>query len=652
MVVGKLIGTTLLQHNLKELNDLAINGLVEKWEQFESNYNKNFGNYFEKSFTNLNKVRTILNDRTQSLTDIFQPTSLHEKIREGRNFSENVIEPNDFLPLISEKKCVWITGHGGIGKSTLLKHTVLTILMDEKKSKNKIPVYIELRKYNYEEVKRRSIIDFVYNEMNITGFELNKVIFEYMLKKGRFLFLFDAYDEITSERSQIFLQEFEDFLTKYDSNEIVISSRFMPKGHLDNFIKLHELKTNGLTKQESIQLIGKTKYDEEIKKEFIKSLSDGLYEEYESIASNPTLLLLMLSLFRENSNFPKEKSAFLIKAFEELFERHDGRKIAYTRDLRCKDLSKYQMMKVFSAFCFLTYFDSNASQDEFSDEYIKEKLDRIIKGFPWLKSARITPDDLLYDFRVCLCILYKEGEKFYFVHNIFQEFFSAYYIYKSDEKTQKKFLSKYALSNISYESHEEPTYNYRIIQTTFDYICELDSSEDQSVIKYKLLLPLLEMIESIPNFIDYHHLEHRVRYGIIFEEDKIAIQILSIPLRNKNIRALLQLYNLYVLGPKVLYSKKGFVPAAVPRMSITKEEYEAINALPLLMKRFIKRRPDSEEFDRQVIEVPIENVLTHDILNDLYMKSTQYKRNERLKGLYGILNEDKLKREDEEESLL
>lgn len=51
----------------------------------------------------------------------------------------------------------------------------------------------------------------------------------------------------------------------------------------------------------------KTRYDEEIKKEFIKSLSEGLYDEYESIASNPTLLLLMLSLFRENSNFPKEK---------------------------------------------------------------------------------------------------------------------------------------------------------------------------------------------------------------------------------------------------------------------------------------------------------------------------------------------------------
>ncbi|WP_416150825.1 hypothetical protein ACM26V_07620 [Salipaludibacillus sp. HK11] len=83
---GMLIGTKLLEHNLKELNDIAINGMIEKWKQFESNYNKNFGNYFEKSITNLNKVRTILNDRTQNLTEIFQPTSLHENFREAEVF--------------------------------------------------------------------------------------------------------------------------------------------------------------------------------------------------------------------------------------------------------------------------------------------------------------------------------------------------------------------------------------------------------------------------------------------------------------------------------------------------------------------------------------------------------------------------------------
>ncbi|MDR4935574.1 NACHT domain-containing protein [Rossellomorea marisflavi] len=648
-VLGSLIGATLLQHNLKELNDITLNNLVEKWDQFESNYNKNFTEYFERTIANLNKVRTILNDRTQNLTDIFQPTSLHEKIREGRSYSENIIKANEFIPFINEKKCVWITGHGGIGKSTLLKYTMLTILTDEKKSKNKIPVYIELRKYNHEEVKRRSIQEFIYDEMKVSGFELEKEIFKYMLKKGRFLFLFDAYDEIVTERSHLFLQEFEDFLKYFDKVNIVISSRFLPKGHLENFIQLHELRTNGLTKEESLELIEKTKYDNEIKDEFIRSLSESLYDEYESIASNPTLLLLMLSLFRENSNFPKEKSAFLIKAFEELFERHDGRKIAYTRDFRCKNLSKYQMMKVFSAFCFQTYFDTNASQDEFSEEYIKAKLQKIINVFSWLKKANVSAEDLIYDFRVCLCILYKEGDKLYFVHNIFQEFFSAYHIYKSDNKTKVKFLSKYVYSDIEREFHNDWSINFRIIHTTFNYIGELDSSEDQRIIKFSLLLPLLDMIEANELFNDYHHLEDRLRFNFLFTEENIIIQLIPLPSRYQKQRALMLLYNLYSfqnLNQQKLRIRAG---RSLKSYRISKEEYDSIIKLPLISEKFLK---DMDGNDRQTIEVSYEDIKNSSILYNIYRESSRYKTNEKLKELGEILRQERLQRDSEEDDLI
>lgn len=395
-------------------------------------------------------------------------------------------------------------------------------------------------------------------------------------------------------------------------------------------------------------MIKKTSYDEEVKTEFIKSLSEGLYKDYESIAANPTLLLLMLSLFRENSNFPKEKSAFLIKAFEELFERHDGRKIAYTRDLRSKVLSKYQIMKVFSAFCFLTYFDTNASQDEFSADYIKEKLDRIIKSYSWLKNLNISADDLLYDFRVCLCILYKEGDRYYFVHNIFQEFFSAYHVYKSDEETQKKFLKKYALTKFNYKSNGSYSYNLRMIRTTFDYIYELDNSENQSVIKYNLLLPLLEMHELDPSFIDYHHLENEFRYGITFNKNEIVIKLLPKPFHYSNHSALLRLHSLYTRGPKIFKSIIGGKSSQY-ELFITEEEYENISALPIIKH---KQQVDDEGIKTVYMEVDIETVYANDKLKSLYVKSVRYKKNENLKGLSELLREDRSKRNSEEESLL
>ncbi|WP_429948444.1 NACHT domain-containing protein [Enterococcus sp. AZ101] len=650
-MIGELIGTTLLKHNLEQLNDLVIDGVVEKWDQFETKYNKNFKDYFEKSVEKYNKVRTILNDKEQELVKIFQPTSLYEESKNGRDITQKRIKPDEFLSVLDEKKCVWITGHGGIGKSTLLKHTMLTILMDEKNSKSKIPVYIELRKYNHEEAERRKITEFIYHEMTVLNFGLEKELFDFMLMEGRFTFLFDAYDEITSERSQIFLTEFDDFLTKYDKNNVIISSRFMPYGHLDNFVGLHELRTHGLTQKESVDLIKKTDYYEDIKQEFTKSLSESLYDEYETIASNPVLLLLMLSLFRENSNFPKKKSTFLIKAFEELFERHDGRKIAYSREFKTS-LTKFQMMKVFSAFCFLTYFDTNASKNEFSEDSIRKTIRKVMDSYSWLTdNSGITVDDIIYDLRVCLCVLYKEGEYYYYVHNIFQEFFSAYYIYMQGEKAQGKFLEKYIINGRG--GTISRNLNFRLIQTTFEYIYELDDAENQNVIRYNLLLPLLELVEKNPEFVDYLQINKNLGYEIQVTEESIAISLERGLLDSIEERALLHLYRLYKYRGKnlVFVGRKS-------KEKISESEYkEIINlASAKLVKGQILRAntesPEPKIVDLERLIISIEDVFRNDILKKLYSKTHKYRQLTELNGLSADLREEKKQRENEEVSLL
>ena len=73
----------------------------------------------------------------QNITKVFQPTSLNQVYREKRYYKKKKLTADKFLPYIQNNKYVWITGHGGIGKSTLMKHTMLTILSDEKKVKIK-----------------------------------------------------------------------------------------------------------------------------------------------------------------------------------------------------------------------------------------------------------------------------------------------------------------------------------------------------------------------------------------------------------------------------------------------------------------------------------------------------------------------------------
>lgn len=646
-MIGTLIGNTLLAHNLGELSRLTVDGLVESWEQFETNYNKSFKEYFSKSFEKYNKVRTILDSsKVEKLTEIFQPTSLYQN-DDTKLMKE--IKHDEFLAFIEDKKYVWITGHGGIGKSTLLKHTMLTILMDEKKSKNKIPVYIELRKYNHEEGNNEDIVNFIYNEMSCVGFNLDKVLFEYMLRMGRFLFLFDAYDEIVSSKSLKFLQRFDNFLTKYNENQIVISSRFIAEGTLDNLLELNELKTHGLTKQEAIEMIAKINLNnEELKCEFIKRLSCELFDEYESFASNPTLLLLMLSLFGENSNFPKERSAFLLEAFTELFNRHDGRKLAYSRDFKSKNLHRNQMMNAFSALSFLTYFDTNASQEDFSREYLEKNLRKIINSKPWLSNNfDVSAESLLHDFTVCMSLLYEEGGKFYFVHNIFQEFFAAYYLFESSDDFKEKFIRRY-ICNSSDRNDSKIKSNYRLFQTTFDYICELDESEDQSVIRYKFLLPLLEMIEADPEFIDYHHLkDEKIIFYIKFDNNQFNISFKrTLALDNIRDRVLLRLYSLYKRGKKITFL--GSQGGALKKYLISSDE-----VLEILKAGNIATQNEMKDIVYDImhtrvskrLNLDIDIIFSNETLSKIFKKTYGYVRDEELLTLRSFLEKEYKERE-------
>ncbi|OQO71163.1 hypothetical protein BH747_04000 [Enterococcus villorum] len=491
-MVLDLIATTLLSYNLEQLSEGVVNEVVGKWEQFETKYNKNFKEYFHRCEKKYSIVRTILNDKEQNLLNTFQPTSLFQKEKE--------ILPENLLQLINKKKYIWITGYGGQGKSTLLRYLMLQILSNDKNGKQKIPVYIELRKFNSEKYERRNLSKFIYSEMNTLGFELDYESFEFMLKKGRFLFLLDAYDEIISDKNQLFMLEFDDFITKYGDNNFLITSRKMPKGNLENIVLLSHLELKGFSKNDAINFIKKIEYISEIKNEFLTQLDEKLYEKYNSIASNPLLLILMLKVFKQNPNFPKDISKFLIDAFKVLYEQHDVSKLGYEREFRSK-FNEEQMIQFFSAFCFITYFHSNAQSKEFTKETISNYIKSIIKNYSWInKNTSLSEKDIIFDFKVCLCLLYEEGQPYYFVHNIFQEFFAAYYIYQLSEKGRKSFVSKYILSN-SNNSFS----NNRLFLTTFDYIYELDSFKNTRILDFGILLPLLEFIEKSENFVDFHH---------------------------------------------------------------------------------------------------------------------------------------------------
>lgn len=418
------------------------------------------------------------------LLSIFQPTYLKSEISHVRCYTA------DLDNILKESDNAWIYGYGSIGKSTMLKYFFLKEI--EKATSNndqRIPIYIELRKYNFDSNKRREFLIFIYEEAKVLGFDLDFKYFEYMAKTGRFIFLLDAFDEIASNNMEQAATEIEELATKYSNNPILVTSRKLPFNHINNASLFHPYETNGLSKDEAIALIKRisklpiAELKEEVFERFIKSLEVHLYDEYQSFAENPILLFLMLQMFERNASFPTEKATFIKDSYRLLYKEHDHSKlVALTREFKT-DLPESTMMRVISYLCFLTYFENNGGKSEFTESEIRSLLDRVLNHED---SSSTRAEDLLADLITCLCIIHKEGQSYYFVHNIFQEFYAANYLYDLDNEVQEQFFKDNFLAE---------DMNSRLIETTIEYYAELDKEFNKKKLKYNIFLPVLEELK-------------------------------------------------------------------------------------------------------------------------------------------------------------
>ena len=110
---------------------------------------------------------------------------------------------------------------------------------------------------------------------------------------------------------------------------------------------------------------------------------------------------------------------FYAKAFETMARLHDATKGAYVRPLHT-GLEPDEFAKYFAEFCARTYRDEVL---EFTSVNFCDYMDKVLanKG----ENLSCTSYDFLLDLKDNLCIIYEEGEKYYFIHRSFQEYFAA-----------------------------------------------------------------------------------------------------------------------------------------------------------------------------------------------------------------------------------
>jgi len=377
-----------------------------EWEKFKIDFDVTFFRYLKKSYEKYSKIKTILcRTEPKYIYDFFECPS----ISKGTTI---VFEPLNVNSILEVSNFVIIQGTGGIGKSILMKH----LFISELSNKDLIPIFIELKDLNGIN-DEYTISKLIFEKLINLGSTLKEEYLGYALESGCFLFLFDGYDEIITDKKDEFYKKLDEFCDKYTKNYFIISSR--PYSEFVEFQRFTVLSTKCLNKKQALSLIEKIDFDYEVKQRFIKALDIDLFEKHKSFASNPLLLNIMLLTFDNFADIPEKLHLFYSNAFETLYSKHDATKSGYKREMRSK-LSYDSFRKVFSCFSFISY-----SQGKI--EFTYDELIELLKKTS-ISRVAFNIEDYIYDLVNSLCVIYKDGLEYKFAHRSFQEYFTAVFL--------------------------------------------------------------------------------------------------------------------------------------------------------------------------------------------------------------------------------
>lgn len=408
-----VIAASLIEKYANKIMTKSFSKVRDISEKLKIDFNIAFKEYLINSYDKYSKIRTIIyKPEPKYLYDFFECNVLKYKNSKIESCNiDNLLDISNFLI---------VEGTGGIGKSTMMKH----LFLNELSKSELIPIFLELKDINSF---NDSFFDFIYTRINILGINFEREYLEYALENGCFLILLDGYDEVTSDRASILINEIRDFCDRYSQNYYIISSR--PNDLASSLDRFSLFKMIPFTKEQAISLINKIDYDPDCKKNFTEQLESRLYNEHKSFASNPLLLNIMLLTFDNYAQIPDKLHIFYSNAFETMFFKHDATKSGFSRQVK-SGLSFDDFKNVFSAFCFRTYMKE---QYQFSYSELSYLLNEISK-----QKISFMPCDFISDLINVVCVMFNDGLNYYFSHRSFQEYFTALYIQNMTDEQQYK----------------------------------------------------------------------------------------------------------------------------------------------------------------------------------------------------------------------
>jgi hypothetical protein len=241
---------------------------------------------------------------------------------------------------------------------------------------------------------------------------------------GKTMILMDGLDEIKTKNREKFYRDLDELTDLYKDVTYVISSRATMNFRALNGFSVYSLQP--FTEEQAIEMIEKlddNAVDYETRQDFIKDLKSNRfmlgYKEKTDFLGNPLFLTIMLLTYAENHDIPRQRHLFYEQAYDAMARRHDATK-GLTREFKT-GLSARDFKYYFGEFCAIT-FDEEKYND-FSLEELEDYFMRVIID----EELDVTVDDFIEDITGKICIVYKDGDVYNFIHRSFQEYFAAYF---------------------------------------------------------------------------------------------------------------------------------------------------------------------------------------------------------------------------------
>ncbi len=408
VLLGKALGAgaSVLGSKLAErlLHKVPLVGSFKSVEIKEA-FKQHFETVYQKCFY----LKTILGDQRLEFAKLYA----------GQTFEgdDNEYNQNELVDFIIDGNSTLIQGTGGSGKSMFLKVLWLHVFGVGERY---LPIFFELRALNKTNVS--NLEDYIFHSCVGDTKNFTRSDFSASMQTGAFLLIIDGFDEIEIERRDTVQLEIIRLKELYPKLVIVMTSR--PDERFSGWHQFSTIRVKPLTKLECLGVIDKAPYDTDEKTRLSKKVEDDLFNTHESFLSNPLLVYMTLVTYSYNPNFSDQMHEFYEQAFDALYYRHDLAKGGGFKREYHTGLSRTDLRRLISIFCFRTYFEQTT---EFLNS---DLLDFVNKSKKLYKEqfGNVNEESFVKDLEENLCFLKRDGINIEFTHRKLQEYFAAYCI--------------------------------------------------------------------------------------------------------------------------------------------------------------------------------------------------------------------------------